>query len=76
MNTIKGKTELEHISARLCGEMVDFDIETRHQAAQDAKTVLAELPKFLSNSPHCRGEIQAMKTLIARVCALNKWEKK
>ncbi len=69
--TINSKIEFDNISATLCGRMVSLDSDTRIRAAKDAATVLAELPKFLRNSPHCQGEIEAMTTLISRVSAEN-----
>ena len=61
------KTEFDNLSARLCGRMVSLDAATRTQAADEAEALLAGLPKDLLNSPHCQGEIGAIKTLIARV---------
>ena len=49
----------------------EAEAKARHQAAKEASTALAELPKFLRNSPHCQSEIEAMNTLIARVSAEN-----
>lgn len=71
MTTITSKIEFDNLSAKLCGRMVSLDQETRAQAAKDASTLLSDLPKFLRNSPHCQGEIEAMNTLIARVTAEN-----
>lgn len=71
MTNITSKIEFDNLSAKLCGRMVSLDRETRIQAAADASTLLAELPKFLRNSPHCEGEIEAINTLIARVSAEN-----
>ena len=61
------KTEFDQKSSRLCGRMVSLDAETRRDAAADASTLLADLPAVLKNSPHCRGEIEALQTLINRV---------
>lgn len=71
MNTITSKIEFDNLSAKLCCRMVSSDSETRLQAAKDAAAVLAELPKLLRNSPHCQGEIAAMRTLISRVYEQN-----
>ena len=67
MSSITSKIEFDNLSAKLCGRMVSLDLETRLQAAQEASATLAELPKSLRNSPHCQGEIEAMRSLIARV---------
>ncbi|MBK9309163.1 MAG: hypothetical protein IPN12_00180 [Rhodocyclaceae bacterium] len=67
--TITSKIEFDNLSAKLCGRMVSLDRETRVQAAKDAESLLAELPKFLRSSPHCQGEIEAINTLISRVSA-------
>ena len=69
MNTIKitSKIEFDNASAILCGRMVSLNRDTRIQAADDASAMLAALPKFLYNSPHCRDEIIAIHTLITRV---------
>jgi len=71
MTTITSKIEFDNISATLCGRMVSLDRDTRVQAAADASALLADLPKFLRNSPHCQGEIEAINTLIDRVSAEN-----
>ena len=71
MTNITNKIEFDNLSAKLCGRMVSSDSATRHQAAKEASTALAELPKFLRNSPHCQSEIEAMNTLIARVSTEN-----
>ena len=63
------KTEFDNLSARLCGRMVSLDAATRTQAADEAEALLAGLPKDLKNSPHCRGEINALNELIKRVRA-------
>lgn len=70
-NAITSKIEFDNLSAKLCGRMVSSDSATRQQAAKEAASLLAELPKFLRNSPHCQGEIEAINTLIARVSAEN-----
>jgi len=66
---IANKIEFDNTSAVLCARMVALDKDTREQAAIDAEAVLAGLPKFLRNSPHCRNEIGAMRTLISRALA-------
>lgn len=68
-STITSKIEFNNISATLCNRMVSLDSETRKRAAIEAESALANLPKFLRNSPHCKGEIDAMSTLISRVTA-------
>lgn len=70
-NTITSKIEFDNLSATLCGRMVSLDAATRIQAAHDAAQLLADLPKFLRNSPHCRAEIKAINTLIDSVTAEN-----
>lgn len=70
-NAITSKIEFDNLSAKLCGRMVSLDSSTRQQAATEAETLLAELPKFLRNSPHCRDEIAAINTLVSRVRAEN-----
>ncbi len=65
--TITSKIEFDNLSATICGRMVSLDSTTRQQAATDAEALLADLPKFLRNSPHCRDEIAAINTLISRV---------
>lgn len=70
-NTITSKIEFDNLSAKLCGRMISLDSATRQQAAAEAETLLAELPKFLRNSPHCRDEIAAINTLVSRVRAEN-----
>lgn len=67
MKTLTSKAEFDTLSASLCGRMVSNDPETRAIAAADASRLLSDLPKFLRNSPHCQGEIEAISTLIARV---------
>jgi hypothetical protein len=69
MTTITSKTEFDNLSATLCGRMVSLDSATRQQAAKDAEALLADLPKSLRNSPHCKGEIEAINALISRVSA-------
>jgi len=69
MTTITSKIEFDNLSATLCGRMVSLDAATRQQAAAEAETLAADLPKFLRNSPHCAGEIDALNTLVARVRA-------
>lgn len=69
MTAITSKIEFNNISATLCGRMVSSDSATRQQAAKEASAALAELPKFLRNSPHCQGDIEAMNTMIASVSA-------
>jgi hypothetical protein len=69
MSKITSKIEFDNLSATLCGRMVSLDSATRHQAATEAETLLADLPKFLRNSPHCRDEIAAINTLVSRVRA-------
>ena len=66
---ITSKTEFDNLSAKLCGRMVSLDKATRATAADDAEAMLAGLPKDLRNSPHCKGEISAVKALIGRVLA-------
>lgn len=66
---ITSKIEFNNRSAILCGRMVSLDKATRQQAAKDAESFVANLPKFLRNSPHCRGEIEAINTFISRVSA-------
>ena len=61
------KTEVDNLSATLCGRMVSMDSDTRQQAASEAEALLADLPKFLRNSPHCRDEIAAINTFVSRV---------
>jgi hypothetical protein len=63
---ITGKIEFDNASATLCGRMVSLDNETRVSAAKDATELLANLPAFLRNSPHCRAEIEAINTLVER----------
>ena len=65
--TITSKIQFDSLSAILCGRMVSTDPKTRLEAALAASTLLAELPKFLRNSPHCRDETEAITTLISRV---------
>ena len=64
---ITSKTEFDNLSATLCGRMVSLDKATRATAADDAEAMLAGLPKDLRNSPHCKDEISALKTLICKV---------
>jgi len=66
---ITSKTEFDNLSAKLCGRMVSLDKATRSTAADEAEAMLAGLPKDLKNSPHCKGEISAVKALIDRVLA-------
>ncbi len=70
-NTITSKIEFNNLSAILCGRMVSMDSAARQQAASEAETLLADLPKFLRNSPHCASEISAINTFISRVRAEN-----
>lgn len=67
--TITSKNQFDHLAATFGARMVSSDRATRQQAAQDAEALLAVLPKFLSNSPHCADEISALRTLILRVAA-------
>ena len=46
--------------------MVSLDKQTRIEAASDAESLLLDLPKVLANSPHCKGEIDALKKLIVK----------
>lgn len=63
------QTTFFNISAKLCGQMLSLDKQTRKEAAVDASDILFNLPKVLSNSPHCFNEIKTIKTLISRVNA-------
>lgn len=65
MKNITSTIEFNNASATLCGRMVSLDRDTRIQALNDASAMLAALPKFLYNSPHCQDEITAIQTLIA-----------
>jgi len=69
MTTITNKMQFDILSAKLCGRMISSDSATRVDAAKEAESLLSELPKFLRNSPHCQGEIEAMNTLISKVFA-------
>jgi len=66
---MNSKIKFDNISATLCWDMLSLDKTTRQQAAKEAEVFLANLPKFLLNSPHCKGEIEAINTLIFRVNA-------
>jgi hypothetical protein len=66
---ILSKTEFDNLSAKLCGRMVSLDKTTRRAAADDAEALLADLPKDLKNSPHCKEEISTIRALIGRVRA-------
>ena len=68
-NMITSKTDFDSLSAKLCGRMVSLDKATRIAAADEARAMLAGLPKDLRNSPHCADEISAVEKLIARVNA-------
>ena len=68
MNTLT-KNDFDQISAKMAGLMVSLDKQTRIDAASDAEALLLDLPKVLANSPHCKGEIDALKKLIATVNA-------
>ena len=63
------KNEFDQVSAKLAGLMASLDAQTRIEAAHDAENLLLDLPKVLSNSPHCKGEIDALKKFIATVNA-------
>ena len=47
--------------------MVSLDSATRQKAANEAATVLADMPKSLRKSPHCSHEIAAINILVFRV---------
>lgn len=64
---ISSKTEFDHQASILCARMVSLDAPSRQAAAKEACQLLLSLPKDLSNSPHCKGEIAALKSLISRV---------
>ena len=64
---MKSKQEFDQASSTLCGRMVSLDAETRAIAATRAGEILRTLPAFLANSPHCQGEISAMRQLVAAV---------
>ena len=61
------KNDFDQISSKLAGLMISLDKQTRIEAAHDADSLLIDLPKVLANSPHCKGEIDALKKLIATV---------
>jgi hypothetical protein len=66
MKPVTGKIEFDNMAAKLGGRLVSLDQATRQQAALDAAELLADLPKFLRNSPHCSGEIAALNILLSR----------
>ena len=65
--TISSKLEFDHKCADLAGQMVSGDLHTRIVAAQNGLDFLRDLPKFIRNSPHCEGEIEALKTFIRSI---------